>query len=185
MKIKKLTFVTSNKSKAEQLGRHLDFPVVHQKVDVKEIQSLNLKEVVEEKVKEAYKIIKGPVLVEDTSLTFKSFGNLPGPLIKWFLISLGNTGLTKVLNSYKDRAATAEVCFGLYDGEELLFFEGKMEGKISKEPFGESGFGWDPIFIPKGYKKTWGQMSAEEQSKTSIRKIGLKKLEDFLNKNSV
>ena len=180
MIIKKLTFVTGNKSKAEQLGRHLDFPVMQQKVDVREIQSLNLREIVEEKVKEAYKIVKGPVLVEDTSLIFTSLNNLPGPLIKWFLNSLGNDGLCKIIDGYKNRKAIAEVCFGLYDGKEILFFEGKMEGTISKKPFGESGFGWDPIFIPKGYKKTWGQMSVEEQVKTSMRKIGLKKLEKFL-----
>jgi XTP/dITP diphosphohydrolase len=72
----------------------------------------------------------------------------------------------------------------LYDGKQLLFFEGKMEGKISTEVKGEEGFGWDPIFIPKGYKKTWGQMTAEEQSKTSMRRIGLKKLEEYLKNSS-
>jgi non-canonical purine NTP pyrophosphatase (RdgB/HAM1 family) len=184
MKIKKLTFVTSNKSKAEQLGRHLEFPVVHKKIDVKEIQSSNLREIVEEKVKEAYKIVKGPVLVEDTSLTFTALNGLPGPFIKWFLTSLRNDGLCKLLDSYKNRSAFAEVCFGLYDGKQLLFFEGKMEGKISTEVKGEEGFGWDPIFIPKGYKKTWGQMTAEEQSKTSMRRIGLKKLEEYLKNSS-
>ena len=80
-----ITFVTGNAFKADQVGWHLDMPLAHQKVDVDEIQSLDLAEVVRHKAMGAYKIIKTPVLVEDTSLTFESLGRLPGPLIKWFL----------------------------------------------------------------------------------------------------
>lgn len=61
-------------------------------------------------------------------------------------------------------------------------FEGEIEGTIAEKPRGERGFGWDPIFIPKGYRKTWGEMSTEEQKETSMRRIALKKLETFLLK---
>ncbi|MBI3289904.1 hypothetical protein HYZ78_00735 [Candidatus Microgenomates bacterium] len=79
--IKSLTFVTGNAAKAEQLARHLNFPVKHEKLDLLEIQSLDPTEIIEHKVKEAYKIIKNPVLVEDTSLIFCALGKLPGPLM--------------------------------------------------------------------------------------------------------
>ena len=177
---KTLTFITGNAAKAEQLARHLEYPVAHKKLDLAEIQSLDLIEVVEHKAKEAYKHIQGSVLVEDTSLTFRALGHLPGPLIKWFLTELDNEGLCKLLNGYDDRVAWAEVCFGFFDGEELKFFEGKMKGSISKSPKGERGFGWDPIFIPEGHAKTWGEMTPEEQKDTSMRRIALKKLEPFL-----
>ncbi|MEK7188017.1 MAG: non-canonical purine NTP pyrophosphatase [Patescibacteria group bacterium] len=175
-----ITFITGNASKAAQLARHLEYPITHKKLDLAEIQSLDLREIVEHKAREAYKQIHTTVLVEDTSLTFRALGKLPGPLIKWFLTELDNHGLCKILDGYENRDALAQVCFGLYDGKDLHFFEGRTEGTIVKNPKGERGFGWDPIFVPKGHKKTWGEMNLEEQNKTSMRRIALKKLENFL-----
>jgi non-canonical purine NTP pyrophosphatase (RdgB/HAM1 family) len=179
-----LTFITSNAAKAEQLSRHLDHPVVHKKLDLSEIQSLDLHEIIEHKAKEAYSQIGSTVLVEDTSLTFKVLGRLPGPLIKWFLGELNNAGLCALLDGYEDRAAVAECMFGLYDGVTLRVFEGSATGTISAIPKGERGFGWDPIFVPEGYTKTWGEMDTEEQKNTSMRRIALKKLEAHLKLQS-
>lgn len=178
--MEELTFITGNPSKAEQLERHLDHPVAHKKLDLPEIQSLDLHEIVEHKAKEAYKQVGGLILVEDTSLLFKALGKLPGPLIKWFLTELDNAGLCKLLDSYEDRTALAAVCFGLYDGKELKIFEGEVPGTIAAVPRGERGFGWDPVFIPEGYTKTWGEMNVEEQKDTSMRRIALQKLEAYL-----
>ncbi len=178
--MRELTFITGNAAKAEQLGRHLDHPVTHRKLELIEIQSLDLREIIEHKTKEAYDQVGGTVLVEDTSLTFTALGRLPGPLVKWFLMELDNTGLCKLLGDNKDRSAIAEVCFGLYDGAELKIFEGRARGTIAPAPRGERGFGWDPIFIPEGHEKTWGEMTPDEQSATSMRRIALKKLEVYL-----
>lgn len=175
----KITFITGNAAKAEQLGRHLNMSVNHLKLDLPEIQSLSLEEVVEHKAKEAYKQIHSPVLVEDTSLVFSALGRLPGPLIKWFLTELKNEGLCKLLEPYKDRSAIARVVFGCYDGVKLQMFEGQIKGRIAESPRGEEGFGWDPIFIPSGWEKTWGEMTIEEQAQTSMRKIALQKLEKY------
>lgn len=92
MKDSSITFITGNVSKAEQLARHLDYPVSHEKLDLPEIQSLDLNEIIEQKAKEAYTKIRKPILVEDTSLIFLALGRLPGPLIKWFLTELDNNG---------------------------------------------------------------------------------------------
>lgn len=180
--IKDLTFITGNQSKADQLSRHLEFPVNHLKLDLVEIQSLNLEKVTFFKAKEAFAKIKKPVLVEDTSLTFKALGALPGPLIKWFLHELGNDGICKLLDGFDNRSALAEVCFGFYDGKNLKLVKSKMPGMIAKKPRGKAGFGWDPIFIPEGYDKTWGEMSDEEQKKSSMRRVALQKLEEYLKK---
>lgn len=177
---KTITFITGNAAKAEQLARHLNVPVDHKKIDLVEIQSLELEEIVEHKAKEAYKQVRKPVLVEDVSLTFHSLGKLPGPLIKWFLVELDNDGLCKLLKRYDDHSATAQVIFGLYNGRVVKFFEGAMKGSIAIKPKGNKGFGWDPIFIPHGYAKTWGEMDVEEQKATSMRRIALKKLEKYL-----
>lgn len=175
-----LTFITGNAAKAEQLGRYLDHPIAHKKLDLIEIQSLDLHEIIEHKTKEAHKQLGGIVLVEDTSLVFKALGKLPGPLIKWFLTELDNAGLCKLLDGYKNRSAVAEVCFGLYDRKGLKIFEGEARGTIANTPRGERGFGWDPIFIPEGHTKTWGEMDPEEQKGTSMRRVALKKLEAYL-----
>lgn len=177
-----LTFITGNVAKAEQLARHLEYPVKHQKLDISEIQSLDLKEIAEHKAKEAYKQIKEPVLVEDTSLVFHALGNLPGPFIKWFLEELDNDGLCKLLDGYQHRSALAKVCFCFYDGNALKVFEAEIKGSIAPLPRGERGFGWDPIFIPEGKTRTWDEMDMEEQRETSMRRIALKKLENYLKK---
>jgi non-canonical purine NTP pyrophosphatase (RdgB/HAM1 family) len=175
-----LTFITGNPEKAAQLSQYLDYEIEHKKLDVHEIQSLDLEEVATHKAQEAYKLMGTPVLVEDTSLVFRALGSLPGPLIKWFLTSLGNDGLANLLNGYSDRSATAEVCFALCDERGVKTFKGSIEGTIAKEPHGEEGFGWDPVFIPKGHKQTWGEMDAEQQKETSMRRLALKKLEAYL-----
>ena len=173
----RLTFITSNPTKAEQLGLHLGVNVDHHAVDLAEIQSLNLAEVIEHKAREAFEFVGRPVLVEDTALVFNALGNLPGPLIKWFFQEIGTEGLCRLLDSYDDRSAKAMVLFGYYDGDELKTYLGEMDGAIADTPRGDSGFPSDTIFIPKGYDKTWAEMTAEEQSATSIRRMALKKLE--------
>ena len=178
--LESLTFITGNLSKAEQLGRHLKYPVNHTKLDLNEIQSTDLETVVSHKATEAYRILGKPVLVEDTSLIFTALGKLPGPFIKWFLESLGNDGLCNLLNGFIDRSAKAEVMFGLHTGKRVVVFDAQIHGTIAPSPKGEKGFGWDPIFIPQGYKKTWGEMNMEEQDNTSMRKIALAKLESYL-----
>src|SRR3989344_3848326 len=177
-----ITFITSHPKKAEQLSWHPNYPVDHQNLDLQEIQSLDLGEVVSSKAREAFKLVKKPVLVEDMSFRFVAFGKLPGPFIKWFLQELKVGGLCKLLDGYDDRGAVAEVSFALYNGKNLNVFDGQMEGTIAQSPRGDAGFGTDSIFIPNGSKKTWGEMSEEEQIETSVRRIALKKLEDFLRR---
>ena len=178
--MEKLTFITGNHAKAKYLSDYFDLSVEHRKIEnLHEIQSLNLDEIVKEKTKAAFKIIKSPVLVEDVSLVFKAYKELPGPLIKWFLETLGNQGLCDLLKD-KDKSAFAKVSFCYCDGKNVKVFSGEREGSIAKKPQGELRFGWDPIFIPKGYTETWAEMSADEKHQTSMRKIALKKLKKYL-----
>ena len=120
----KLTFITGNAGKAKYLSDYFHLPVEHIRLDLHEIQSLNLKEVVEDKAKRAYEIVKSPVLVEDVSLVFRGLKELPGPLIKWFLETMGNDGLCKLLDAFEDRSAYAEVEFAICDGSGVHTFSG-------------------------------------------------------------
>lgn len=177
-----LTFITGNQAKADYLTRCLGREIAHQKIDLPELQSLDLREVVEAKAKAAFAKVRSPVLIEDVSLEFKSLAPLPGPLIKWFLQSLDTLGLAELAHKYENQAATAKVLFGLYDGMELYTFEGIIQGRIAQKPRGENGFGWDSIFIPEGQEKTWGEMSETEKDQTSMRKPAIQALESFLTK---
>ena len=181
--MKLVTFITGNTKKAEHIKAILPIELSHQKVDLIEIQSLDIREVVRYKVMEAYKHVQDPVLVEDVSLRFNALGRLPGPFVKSFLEDIDNEGLCKLLAGHTDRSAIAHVCFGLYDGNEIHFFENEQPGTIALEPRGKKGFGWDPIFIPVGASMTYAEMEeigSEVTIPYSMRRPALKKLEEFL-----
>lgn len=177
---KQITFVTGNASKAEQLSKYLGIPVSHQKIDLTEIQSLDLYEVIKHKAIEACTLVKTPVVVDDVSLIIRGLGKLPGPFIKYFISEIGNEGICNLVANLEDKSATVEVAIGYYDGENIEVFIGEIKGKISDKPDGEGGFGWDSIVIPEGYAQTRAAMNEEDYDSTSPRKLALEKLEEYL-----
>lgn len=160
-----LTFVTGNQSKADYLAKYLGHSVEHVKINLDEIQSLDLKEIVDHKVRQAYAIVKKPVLVEDVALEFAALGRLPGPFIKFYLEEIPLETICRMLDGM-ERAAIARCVFGYYDGENLELFEGELHGKIAESPSGEGGFGWDRIFIPEGYHVPRAALSDEDDERT-------------------
>src|SRR3989344_6334820 len=112
--MKDITFITGNQNKADYLAKYLGLPVKHVKLDLDEIQSLDLKEIVEHKVKQAYEIIKSPVIVEDVSLEFAALGRLPGPFIKFFVEEVPFQIICNMITG-QTRKATAKSVFGYYD----------------------------------------------------------------------
>ncbi len=177
-KIERLTFVTGNAGKAKYLSDYFHIPVDHVKLDLPEIQSLDLEQIVRDKAARAYAELKKPVLVEDVSLSFDALNGLPGPLVKWFVEAIGREGICRLLDG-KMRGVTAAVTFAFTDRKKIEVFTGTRRGTIAEHPRGESGFGWDPIFIPDGHAKTWGEMTGEEKHQTSMRREALEKMIRF------
>lgn len=175
-----LTFITSHAKKAQELGRYLNYPVQHHKLDLPEIQSLDPIEVSRAKAAEAFRQLQRPVLIEDFSIRFEALGALPGPLVKWFLKELQPEGICRMLDGYSTRQAAAQTCFVLGDESGVHIFDGSAAGTIAEHPRGDHGYGLDAIFVPNGQEKTWGEMNEEEQMIYSLRRIGLEKLEAFL-----
>ena len=66
------------------------------------------------------------------------------------------------------------------EGFRVRHFEGVIKGTIAYESRGKNGFGYDPLFIPQGYRSTFAELSAEEKNKISHRAIAVKKLLEFL-----
>lgn len=183
--MKQLTFITGNQHKADFLARNLGQPIPHHKLDLDELQSLDRRAVAEHKARQAYAILKTPVLVDDSALIFTAMGRLPGTFIKSFLEELGLDGICRLAHSLDSQEATAIVSYALFDGEALHLFEGEMQGSIALQPAGSGGHGFDPIFITKGYSKTRGEMTQEERDLTSARLKALHKMKAFLDGPSV
>ena len=179
--MKKVTFITGNQGKADYLARYLGHPVDYVKLDLDEIQSLDLRKIVTHKVHQAYEKIKSPVLVEDVSLEFTALGKLPGPFIRWFIEELSLDGLCSLIGE-KDRGAVARCGFGYYDGKEEHYIEGSLPGTIPEKPSGSGGYGWDPIFIPQGYEVTRAELSEEDDQKTYLQIKPFEQLKVFLEK---
>lgn len=84
------------------------------------------------------------------------------------------------LGDHANRAARFKTVISLYLNEQQHFFEGTIEGRIIHERKGVDGFGYDPIFIPNGYDKTFAEMTAEEKNAISHRAIAVGKLATYL-----
>lgn len=161
-----VTFITGNSHKADYLSRLLELDIAHQKVDQDELQSLDLHTIVEHKLRQAYDLIKSPVLVEDVGLEFCALVKLPGPYVKWFIESAGEEACCRMLDGFEDKSAIARCTFGYFDGKQISFFDSEARGYISDHPKGDNGFGWDKIFINDGYNVTRAEMTPEENEQT-------------------
>ena len=173
-------FVTSNPNKLRELSNLLQIELLHLDLDLMEIQTSDLKLLVENKLSQAWMGLQNPVIVEDTSLYFEAWGNLPGPLVKLFVKDLGAEGMYRSLQNFEDFRAKAVCCLGYTsDGVNLHMFEGEVRGQIVA-PRGSSGFGWDPIFNPEGSTSTFAELDEVEKGKYSPRGRSASRFRAFL-----
>jgi inosine triphosphate pyrophosphatase len=171
-----LTFVTGNKKKLEEVKAILEsgsaaFPFVleNAKIDLPELQG-EPEEVSMEKCRLAAEKVQGPVIVEDTSLCFNALGGLPGVYIKWFLEKTGHEGLNNMLLAYEDKSAYAQCIFSYCaaPGQKPITFVGRTPGIIVPAR-GPTDFGWDPVFQPDGFDKTYAEMDKDIKNSISHR----------------
>lgn len=177
----KLFYITSNVGKFRDAK--LIIPEIEKiDIDLPEIQEINPKKIIEAKLIEAKKQKEGRFMITDGSLYLEAIPGLPGPLIKWFEKTIGNKGLFQLAKKMGNFDACAKVIVGYIDNQNKInYFEGEIRGKIVK-PRGLNGFGWDEIFQPKGYKKTFAEMTIEEKNKISHGRIAFEKLREYLKK---
>ncbi len=177
-------FVTTNENKLREAERILGVELGKVGPDVPEVQSLDFAEVAAQKAsaaREALGFPPYPVLVEDSGLVIGAWNGLPGALTKWFLSSVGNEGILGMLSG-EDRAARAVCAVAVADaGGEVRVFEGVVWGEVAPEVRGEGGFGWDPIFVPRGSRLTYAQMG-EDKHKDSHRARAFREVRGWLEK---
>ncbi len=176
-----LYFITGNKDKFKEVKDILG-DVAQIKIDLPEIQDIDARKIIREKLMAAFEHHSGEFIVEDTSLYLDCLKGLPGPLIKWFMETIGNEGLAEIAEKLGNNKAKARTIIGYAKSKkEIEFFEGSVSGKIFS-PRGSSGFGWDRIFSPDGHDRTFSEMSSQEKNKMSMRRIALNKLKEHLEK---
>jgi inosine triphosphate pyrophosphatase len=175
-----ITFITGNPAKAAYLASYLEVAVAHQKIELTEIQSLDLRMVVAHKVRAAYDIVRTPVLVEDVALEFSALGRLPGTFIRFYVDEVAFETICRTLDGLS-RKAVARCVFGYYDGMTMQLFEGYMNGMIAEHPRGKRGYGWDQLFIPEGYTQTRAEMNEADDKATYTTIKPFAALRDFLN----
>ena len=180
-------FVTCNTNKFNEIKSYIsDIEQLCVENSI-EVQSLDSKYIIREKLfdaKEKTNIKDGIIIVEDTGLYLKAMNNFPGPLIKFILKAIQTEGIYKLCKALNKFDATAKTVFGMYNvtSDSMQFFEGMTEGKISS-PKGSYGFGWDPIFIPKGSVQTFAEMNTiEEKNRYSMRYKSISLLTEHLSK---
>jgi len=175
-----VVYVTGNVGKARYFSKIIDLDIEHHDADTEEIQSLDLEEIAINKAKQAYAQLKRPVIVEDTSLTLKSMGPLPGPFIKWFEVGMGLEGFCRLADFNPDRSATVSNIHVYYDGQEAHLFQSSLEGIIADKPRGSGGFGFNPVFIPIGRSKTLSEMPDDEFIEEYLKFKPIMQLKEFL-----
>lgn len=178
LKNKNVYIITGNPNKAknamEILGSVLD-NVSHYAINLPEIQSLDLHEIVQHKLQHALANFKGEkkgayLIVEDISLEFESMGRLPGTLVKFFCSELGVDKMCKMLDGIncKNRNATIKCVIGIAVAADkniknATFLQSELKGTVALESRGDGGFGFDKIFIPQIFNnKTAGELTDTE-----------------------
>jgi len=187
-----LVFASHNLHKIEEIK-----PVLSEKIQLVSLQTLGYsKEVPEnsetlegnamEKAKFIYKLYKLNTIADDTGLEVDALNNAPGVYSARYAgnqkDSLANIHkLLDKLKGIQNRKARFRTVIALIINDKISFFEGIVNGIIINEQKGQGGFGYDPIFQPEGFIKTFAEMSLEEKNLTSHRARAIRKLTEYLN----
>lgn len=188
----KLVIATQNKHKVEEIK-----PGLNPEIELIGLSDLHfLEEVPEnsdtlegnalEKAKFIYDKFHLNTMSDDTGLEVESLNGEPGIYSARYAGESKNSdnNIEKLLNKLKgksNRNARFRTVIALIIKNKKYLFEGIVEGIIIENRRGNMGFGYDPIFQPEGYNKTFAEMTLEEKNEISHRARALKKLTVFLN----
>lgn len=122
---------------------------------------------------------------EDTGLEVEALNGAPGVYSARYAGRHGDAGanmnkLLKEMEGQANRKARFRTVISLLLNGQEHRFEGICAGHISTQPAGQAGFGYDPVFIPEGSRKTFAEMNREEKNRYSHRRKAMDKLIQFL-----
>jgi len=186
--MKEIVFVTHNQNKVNEVKKILE----KFQIKVLSLSDLNISykepdetgltyaENSEIKAKEAKKYTNLPVFSDDSGIEIEGLNNEPGIYSARFIEAHGGieSTLKYVLTNIKNNRKahfTCNICY-IDENNKLYHVEGICKGSIASKITTGSGFGYDPIFIPDGYTKTFAELGEEEKNKISHRSLALEKL---------
>ncbi|GAB6943665.1 XTP/dITP diphosphatase [Vulcanisaeta sp. JCM 14467] len=185
----RIFFVTGNEAKfreassvLKEFGIDLLIDKSHKKV---EIQSDNLEDIVSNALQGICSDnVSDYYVVEDDGLFINRLNGFPGPYSSYVYKTIGLTGILKLMNDIDDRTAYFKSVVGLCGPKVgIKLFTGVVSGRIAMEPRGTEGFGFDPIFIPEGYDKTFAELGIGIKNRLSHRARAFKSLGNWLLNN--
>ena len=175
-----IAFVTTNEGKfkeAQHIFAKYGITLRQVKVELPEIRAENVDEVVEKKVIAAFEASEGPAISDDTGLFIPSLNGFPGAVSGYFYRTLGFESILKLVKP--GTPAVFRTAVGYCDGKESKICVGEHEGTIVK-PRGKDGWGFDPVFLPRGRTKTYAE-DVHYKNENSHRARAFKKLALWLS----
>ncbi len=173
-----ICFTTSNRHKyleAKEIFRKNGLKLGRISRDYTEIQADTLEEVVKEALEH---INRKKVFIEDSGIFIKALNGFPGVYSRYVEDTIGNRGILRLMWDVKNRGAVFRSVVG-YKDSGIKLFKGEVYGSIALEERGTKGFGYDPIFVPKDYNKTFAEDYRLKQ-KISHRRKAIEKLVHWL-----
>ena len=178
--MKTLYFITSNKGKVREAAeklRPLGFSVVQKDLGYPEAQADSLEEVAQQGIEYIQAKFHKAFMLEDAGLFIDALQGFPGVYSKYVFFTIGLPGILRLLDGMENRTAVFRSVYVYSEpGKKPAMVVGECTGMISTKPRGQHGFGYDPLFIPKGVEKTFGEMTIDEKNKFSHRAKALEKL---------
>ena len=191
--MKELLFFSHNQKKIEEINKIF----VSNKINIYNLnffkKTKEPKEVGETfsanaKIKSSYgqKKFNIPCFADDSGFCVNALNNKPGVKSKRFLDKFSSNSdafdyiITNVKKKDNDKAFFVTAISLSINPNHHIIFLGRIDGRVSLQPRGKNGFGYDPIFIPNNYKKTFAEMTLREKNKISHRKNAVTKLKSFL-----
>ena len=188
--MKKLIFATHNQNKVNEVR------AVFTAYEVLSLADLNYHQEIEEtentfvgnallKARHVFEVFKTPVFADDSGLEVTALGGAPGIYSARYAgeeknHSKNNEKLLHALKEETHREAQFKTVIVYVDGNSENTFEGVVKGNIAPNISGSGGFGYDPLFIPDGYDKTFGMLPQEVKLRLSHRSRAVAKLHHYL-----
>ena len=189
--MRKLVFATNNAHKLEEVRAVLD-----NKIEIVSLNELGCYDDIPEtadtlegnaliKAEYVFNKFEMACIADDTGLEVEALNGEPGVYSARYGGEPHNAqkNMQKLLTNLKgieNRKARFRTVIVLKDAERELYFEGTIHGHISETPSGAAGFGYDPVFVPDGYNKSFAELGPELKNKISHRALAVEELIRFL-----
>jgi len=182
-------FITGNNSKFNEIHSLFQKEDLHCRLEqntikTTEIQATSIKEVAVFKLNSVREKMTNSYFIEDAGFFVDiPLNGFPGVYSKYVLNTIGNKGILDLIREYSNSKAHFEAVIALYfhPNNEIMIFEGVIEGRIAENVRGRGGFGFDPIFIPKEFpNRTFAELTIEEKNSVSHRGKAWRGLVKFL-----